>query len=66
MGTVGTSVYITVTNKSDGINSSFPYRPEPWLYLQGEDGGDGLVVADCVLHVTAVEVLCDSSAASEP
>lgn len=54
---------ITVNDICERMNPSFPYRPQ--LYLQGEDGGDGLVVADSVLHVTAVEVLCNSSAAGE-
>lgn len=47
------------------LNHSFPHWPQPQIYLQGEDRGDGLVVAHSVLHVTAVEVLCYSSAAGE-
>lgn len=57
--------YITVRHISDRISPGFPHRPQAGIYLQGEDGGDGLVVADSVLHVTAVEMLHNSSATGE-
>lgn len=43
---------------SEEARVTFRTTSESESHLQGEDGGDGFVVADGILHVTSVIVLC--------
>lgn len=43
---------------SEEARVTFRTTSESESHLQGEDGGDGFVVADGILHVTSIIVLC--------
>lgn len=53
-------LYVEKQNEAQWRSHGVTFRTTsaPESHLQGEDGGDGFVVADGILHVTPVIVLC--------